>query len=80
VSVDRRYVRAALESPLMPVSVLLASVGIHVHFQGRETTVCVWDLVLSLRTTQVLVVITCEESETLEAAAKVLRERLRLKS
>ncbi len=78
VSVDRRFVRVAEESPLLPLSVLLASVGIHVHFKGRETMVPAWDLVLSLRTTQVLVVMTCEEAESLEAAAKILRERLRM--
>lgn len=78
VSVDRRFVRAIEESPLMPLSVLLATVGVHAHFGGREVTVPVWDLVVKLRTTQVLVVITTEERESLDVAATVLRERLKL--
>ena len=78
VSVDRRFVRAMEESPLTGVAALLATLGIHAHFGGRAVTVPVWDLVLRLRTTQVLVVITTDERECLDKAAALLRERLKL--
>lgn len=78
ISVDRRFERRQEESPLMAVSVVLATVGIHAHFGGRFVQVPVWDLVVSLRTTEVLVVITSEEQDSVEVARKLLAERLNL--
>jgi hypothetical protein len=78
ISVDRRFAPAWQESRLAPLSVLFATFGVHAHFGGNEVVVPVWDLVIRLRTTEVLVVITAEDPETLEAACRILKERLKL--
>src|SRR5205814_6159360 len=73
---DQRFEKGWAESPLAPLSALIGAFGVHVHFGGSEVDVPVWDLVLRIRTTEVLVVITSQERESIEAARAIVVEKL----
>ena len=80
VLVKRRSEETYEESPLLPLSALLATFGVHAHFGGRKVYVDILDLVLELASGDRLVVISSHDSDSIEAARVALAQKLHLPS
>jgi len=78
VLVKRRSEEAYEESPLLPVSALLATFGVHAHFGGKRVYIDVLDLVLELASGDRLVVISSRDNESIETARLALARKLNL--
>lgn len=80
VLVESRAEEAYEDSPLEPLSALLATFGVHAHFGGRRVEIDVLDLVLELASGDRLIVISSHDGESIEAARSALAQKLKLPS